>query len=102
MEARFGQQEPGVGHRGLCEDERDVAGRERRFERCHVVERHHARLAGDPARQPAHLRHDLAVLQDDQGGVSLAVVLPVEQQDRPAAGQLAGDPDHLGVRLRRG
>jgi hypothetical protein len=71
-------------------------------ERDHVVERDHSRLAGDPTREPAHLWNDPTVLQDHQGGISLAVVLPVEQQDLLATGHLAGDADHLSVRLRRG
>ena len=95
----LGEEEPGVRHRGLGQDQGHVSRLERGLERGDVVELDEAGLGGDPRSQAPALGDHLAVLLDHERRVSLAVVMGVEHQHDLPSRQLAREADHLGVRL---
>ena len=97
--SRLGEQEPGVGYRGLGQDEGHVAGLERGLERGGVVELDDPGLAGDSRRETPAFGNDLRALPDYERRVSFAVVLAVEHQDDLPSRQLASEADHLGIGL---
>ena len=101
VEAVAWKQQAGVGHRRLGEHDRDIARFEGGAERVHVVERDHLGLPADRSGKAPGLGYDPLVLEDDERGVELAVVLAVEDEHGLATGHLPRQADHLDVRLRR-
>jgi len=95
------EDEPCVRHRRLGEHHRDISLREGRFEGVDIVEPDDPGLTGDRAREPVLFGSDLAVLQHDEGGIAMAVVLPIEQQHDLATGRRSGQSDDFRIRLRR-
>ena len=96
------QQMQSVGHRGLRQDEGDIAGRQRLLEHRRVVELRNPDAPGHAPRQAAlHWPHR-PVVEVDQALLEVAVIVAVEQQYDLPAGRRASQPDRLGVRLGRG
>ena len=101
--AGLGQQQVDVvAHRGLGEHQGDVTGLQRGPHRAGVVELGNADPAGDALGQAALQRGHLLPVQVHQALLEVAVVVPLEQHDRLAAGGGSRQPDGLGVGLGGG
>ncbi len=100
MVSGLGEEETGIGHRGLGEHEGHVARRERGLERGDVVELDDPSTFPDPRRETRVLRDHPIALLDHERRVSLAVVLAVEHQHDLPTGELPREADHLRIRLR--
>jgi hypothetical protein len=79
-----------VGHRGLGQHQRDVAGFERRPQHRGVVELGDPHPAGDARGQAAPHRDGPAIRQIHQALLEVAVVVALEQHDHLAPGDRPG------------
>ena len=96
------EDEAGVRHGRLGQHDGDVPRGQRPLDGDGIVEGDDACAPGHAVGEPIVLGHDPTVLEHHHCLVEVPVVLAVEDEHHLPPGRVPGEPDHLGVRLRRG